>query len=132
MIVYDKVNEKMVGIDTENFINTNHFGFIPDRNRKKSEFSIEHRVQIDESVDDPLTVHIKKELLSNKSPEQIYANLNEGLFGSILGGLTGFALGKRIGEVICNVLGIGNGLLKDLLTSRLFGAALGSSIGKRL
>jgi len=132
MIVYDTINEKMVGIDTEKFVNTNHFDFIPGRNRRKSEFSISHKIQIDESKDDSLTIHIKKELLQNKSPEQIFTDLNEGLFGSILGGLTGFALGKKIGEVICNVLGIGNGLLKDLLTSRLFGAALGSSIGKRL
>jgi hypothetical protein len=57
---------------------------------------------------------------------------NEGLLGSIIGGLTGFALGKSIGSMICRVLGVERGILFDLLTSRLVGTALGASIGKRV
>jgi hypothetical protein len=57
--------------------------------------------------------------------------VNEGMFGSILGGLTGLALGKSIGKMVARALGIKNGILYDLLTSRLVGAALGSSIGKK-
>ena len=57
---------------------------------------------------------------------------NEGLLGSIIGGLAGFALGKSIGTMIARVLGIERGIFYDLLTSRLVGTALGASIGKRV
>jgi hypothetical protein len=57
---------------------------------------------------------------------------NEGMLGSIFGGLAGFALGKTVGKMIAKVLGIQKGILYDLLTSRLVGAALGSALGKRI
>ena len=57
--------------------------------------------------------------------------VNEGLLGSIFGGLAGFALGKSFGKMIAKVLGIQKGIFYDLLTSRLVGAALGAAIGKR-
>jgi len=57
---------------------------------------------------------------------------NEGLLGSIIGGLTGFALGKSVGVMIARVLGVEKGIFYDLLTSRLVGAALGASLGKRI
>lgn len=57
---------------------------------------------------------------------------NEGILGSVFGGLTGFALGKTIGKTIAKVLGIEKkGIMYDMLTSRLVGAALGSAIGKK-
>jgi len=57
---------------------------------------------------------------------------NEGLLGSIIGGLAGFALGKSVGTMIARVLGIERGIFYDLLTSRLVGTALGASLGKRV
>lgn len=67
------------------------------------------------------------------TPEELYEKFtNEGVLGSIFGGLAGFALGKRVGETLASVLGVQKGVLYDLLTSRLVGAALGSSLGKRL
>lgn len=57
---------------------------------------------------------------------------NEGLLGSVFGGLAGFALGKTVGKMIAKVLGIEKGILYDLLTSRLVGAALGSALGKKI
>lgn len=57
--------------------------------------------------------------------------VNEGILGQIFGGLTGFTLGKKIGKIIAKVLGIEKGILYDLLTSRLFGAAMGTSIAKQ-
>jgi len=56
--------------------------------------------------------------------------INEGLWGEIVGGLTGFALGQKVGEIIAKALGVEKGILYDLLTSRLFGAAIGAAIGK--
>ena len=35
---------------------------------------------------------------------------NEGFFGSIIGGITGFALGKSVGMMIAKVLGIEKGI----------------------
>lgn len=81
--------------------------------------------------DDPLESYVMKCLSEGKSFEEISHSLQEGMFGSIVGGLTGFALGNKIGNIICRCLGIGNGILKDLLTSRLFGASLGAALGKQ-
>lgn len=58
--------------------------------------------------------------------------VNEGLLGSIFGGLEGFALGKSVGKMLAKVLGIQKGIFYDLLTSRLVGAALGAAMGKRI
>jgi hypothetical protein len=58
---------------------------------------------------------------------------NEGFFGSIFGGLAGFALGKTVGKMIAKVLGIEpKGVMYDMLTSRLVGAALGVALGKKI
>ena len=58
---------------------------------------------------------------------------NEGFFGSIFGGLAGFALGKTVGKMIAKVLGIApKGVMYDMLTSRLVGAALGVALGKKV
>jgi len=59
-------------------------------------------------------------------------NLDEGLFGKILGGVAGFVIGPSIGKVIAKALGIERGLLYDMFTSRLVGAALGTAISKGL
>lgn len=57
-------------------------------------------------------------------------DMDEGLIGKILGGITGFVIGPSIGKVIANSLGIEKGIIYDMLTSRLVGAALGSAITK--
>lgn len=57
---------------------------------------------------------------------------NEGIVGKVLGGLGGFALGKIVGKMVAKVLGIEKGILYDLFTSRLVGAAFGASLGKKL
>jgi len=54
-------------------------------------------------------------------------NLDEGLFG----GLVGLAAGPALGKIICKILSIEKGILYDLFTSRLFGAAAGSAIGNK-
>jgi len=56
--------------------------------------------------------------------------LNEGVIGSVLGGLGGLAFGKSIGKIIARVLGIKeNSPLYNVLTSRLVGTAIGAAIG---
>jgi len=58
---------------------------------------------------------------------------NEGMMGTIFGGLAGFALGKSVGKTIAKVLGLKEkGTMYKMLTSRLVGAALGAALGSKL
>lgn len=56
-------------------------------------------------------------------------NIDEGLFGTVLGGLTGVTVGPAIGRAICNALGITSGMLYNLFTSRAFTTAVAAYIG---
>jgi len=57
--------------------------------------------------------------------------IDEGLFGAIIGGAAGALIGPAIGKAICKVLGIDeNGHLGKLLTSRLVSTAIGVALGK--
>lgn len=58
------------------------------------------------------------------------SELDEGVLGSIFGGVAGFLVGPAIGKVIANALGIEKGIFYDMLTSRLACAALGASLTK--
>jgi hypothetical protein len=57
-------------------------------------------------------------------------DIDEGIIGRVLGGIAGFAVGPSVGRVIANALGIDKGIIYDMLTSRLVGAALGSALTK--
>ena len=57
--------------------------------------------------------------------------IDEGLFGALIGGSLGFLAGPAIGKAICSVLGIKEeGPLGKLLTSRLVTTAMGVALGK--
>lgn len=59
--------------------------------------------------------------------------INEGIIGSMLGGLGGLAFGKSIGKLLAGILGIKeNSPLYNVLTSRLVGGAIGTALGKKL
>lgn len=58
--------------------------------------------------------------------------LDEGLFSSVIGGLSGFLVGPMIGKVIARVLGVDKGLLYNLLTSKMVSTAMGAAIGDYL
>jgi hypothetical protein len=66
-----------------------------------------------------------------KNPE-IIDNLDEGFLGSLVGGVAGFFVGPMIGKVIANALGVEKGILYDMFTSKLVGAALGMAVSKHL
>lgn len=55
--------------------------------------------------------------------------MDEGVMGSIIGGLTGVTIGPSIGRAICKALGVEKGLLYDLFTSRIFTTAISAYIG---
>ena len=75
---------------------------------------------------------IEVEIASEKILKLINENkgeIDEGLLGSIIGGLGGLTFGPAIGKAICKALGIERGLLYNLLTSRAFTTAVASYIG---
>lgn len=55
--------------------------------------------------------------------------IDEGVIGALVGGLTGALVGPSIGMAICKALGITNGLLYNLLNSRVFTTAVASYLG---
>lgn len=56
--------------------------------------------------------------------------IDEGLFGSILGGVAGAAVGPKIMTAVCKALGVDvNGQFGKLLTSRMIIAAVGALVG---
>lgn len=84
-------------------------------------------------IDEAVAAFVKKAKEEGYTLEQLEQELtNEGFIGSILGGLTGFALGQSVGKIVANALGVEKGVLYDLFTSRLVGAAIGYHLGKRI
>lgn len=59
-------------------------------------------------------------------------DINEGVLGSILGGLTGLAAGSAVMKAVCKALGIKEGVLYNLLTSKLVCTSVGFVVGKNL
>lgn len=81
---------------------------------------LEEREQIIETKSDMLCEAIKND------------TVDEGLFGAIVGGLTGLVAGSTIMKSVCKALGIEKGVLYDLLTSKIVCMAAGSAIGGKL
>ena len=55
--------------------------------------------------------------------------IDEGLFGSVVGGIIGNLTGPKVGDAICKALGITKGTLYDLFHSRAFLTILGGYLG---
>ena len=107
-----------------------------DINMLKESLQTEWTMDLEEKVDKALEEFVKQYANEDGTfdiEKFDYDATNEGLFGSIFGGLAGFALGKTVGKMIAKVLGINNkGVMYDMLTSRLVGAALGIALGKKI
>ena len=73
---------------------------------------------------------IEVENTSDKISELIKkGEIDEGVIGSIIGGLTGVTIGSAIGKDICKALVIEKVLLYDLFKIRIFTTAVASYIG---
>lgn len=89
----------------------------------------------DEYFGEEIQLNESQQQMVNEAAEKIVEKIkngetiDEGLFGSIVGGLTGLTVGPAIGRAICKALGITNGLLYDLLNSRVFTTAVAAYIG---
>ena len=80
----------------------------------------------------PITEDLMYDDLIQKLTEAKENNMpiDEGLFGSIFGGLIGATAGPAIMKGVCKVLGIDErGTMGNLLTSRLVLTALGDYLG---
>lgn len=85
------------------------------------------------AIDEAVSAFIMKAQEEGYTLKQLEQELtNEGFIGSIFGGLAGFALGQSVGKIVANALGVEKGLLYDLFTSRLIGAAIGYHLGKKI
>ena len=60
------------------------------------------------------------------------SSINEGILGRAIGGLAGFALGPKVGRLIAKVLGVEQGPLYNLLTSRIVSAAMAQELTKNI
>lgn len=57
--------------------------------------------------------------------------IDEGIIAGAIGALAGISFGPAIGKAICDALGIGKGVLYDLLTSKLVNGAVCGKLGLR-
>ena len=56
--------------------------------------------------------------------------IEEGIIGSLVGGLTGLTFGPKVMKAVCKALGVDEkGPFGSLLTSRLILTAIGTSLG---
>ncbi len=105
--------------------------------KKKKKMRTFDEILNDKEVNTELTEEQAKVLIDlllneNITKEELL-NLNEGVLGSILGGVTGFAFGSNIGKLLANVLGIREGSpLYTVLTSRMVTTAIGAELGKKM
>jgi hypothetical protein len=83
-----------------------------------------------ESIDVSVKEYTDLKEIADQYGETKIRDIDEGILGRVLGGIAGFAVGPSVGKVIANALGIDKGIIYDMLTSRLVGAALGSAITK--
>ena len=82
---------------------------------------------VDEVIDEALVEEKSNDLFDLLSKHE---TIDEGVLGSIVGGLTGLIAGSSIMKAVCKALGIQSGPLYNLLTSKLVCTAAGAAIGK--
>ena len=69
--------------------------------------------------------------LHKKTKKPVDNYIDEGLIAGAIGALAGISFGPAIGKAICNALGIGKGVLYDLMTSKLVNGAVCAKLGLR-
>ena len=80
----------------------------------------------------PITEELTYDTLIAKLQEAKDKNIpiEEGIIGSLVGGLTGLTFGPKVMKAVCKALGVDEkGPFGSLLTSRLILTAVGTSLG---
>lgn len=60
------------------------------------------------------------------------AEIDEGVLGTLLGGLAGLTAGAAIMKAVCKSLGLKEGLMYNLLTSKVICGVAGAAIGNKI
>lgn len=71
------------------------------------------------------------QIQAEQSGKELKDTVDEGLLSGLLGGLAGATIGPKMGEAICKALGIKDGMLYNLLTSRMFLGAVCGYLGSK-
>lgn len=83
-------------------------------------------------------INTKKELLIEERSDQLAnaikegQDIDEGLLGSIVGGITGLTAGATVMKAVCKALGVKEGPLYNMLTSKIICGVAGAAIGYKL
>ena len=83
------------------------------------------------SLSSPVNESESKTIFDYIRDAQHGVEVDEGVIGAAVGTLVGATLGPRLGQAMCNVLGITKGPLYDLLCSRLVTTAIALKLGMR-
>lgn len=74
-------------------------------------------------------VENETDVKSNDIEKMMEDQANEGIIGGLIGGIGGLAFGSKIGAAICKALGITQGPLYNLLTSKIMTTAICTYLG---
>ena len=92
--------------------------------------------KLEEYIDNCNQETISEELSYDKVISQLQEAKNnnipieEGIFGAIVGGVAGAAMGPKVMKAVCKALGVDEkGPFGSLLTSRLILTAVGTTVG---
>ena len=91
--------------------------------KQLNDYIHESTEQIDESKVEELSEKIYESLKGGTEVE-------EGFFGAIVGGIAGLTAGSAIMRAVCKALGVTQGPIYNILTSKLICMAAGAAIGK--
>ncbi len=85
-----------------------------------------------QAEDDDTRIEAMSELMYNELQRdtKLLDNIDEGLLGDIFAGTAGYFIGPLLGKVIANCLGITQGIVYDMFTSKLVSIALSIAISK--
>ena len=72
---------------------------------------------------------VESDVDNNDIEKMMEDQANEGIIGGLVGGIGGLAFGSKIGAAICKALGVTQGPLYSLLTSKIMTTAICTYLG---
>lgn len=72
---------------------------------------------------------VENDVDNNDIEKMMEDQANEGIIGGLVGGIGGLAFGSKIGAAICKALGVTQGPLYSLLTSKIMTTAICTYLG---